>query len=99
MTTTPTEQPGTPARLVTLLQSQWTALKDSPVRQDQLVLGLLIAERFLTRLFSEKLGWLPGWSNFLDFPLLFVLGAMFGCGPANNARPATAAVSKSQLCC
>jgi hypothetical protein len=55
------------------LRSYWHELTTNPVRQDQLVLGLLVAERFLTRLFSEKLGWLPGWTNFLDYPLLIVL--------------------------
>lgn len=39
---------------------------------DKLILGSIILDRFVTRLFSEKLGWLPNWTNFLDYPLLVV---------------------------
>jgi hypothetical protein len=45
------------------------------VALDKWVLGGIIVERFVTRLFSDKLGLLPGWTNFLDYPLLFVFAA------------------------
>ena len=42
------------------------------IRADGLILSGIILVCFVTRLFSEKLGWLPGWTNFLDYPLLVV---------------------------
>ena len=42
-------------------------------------------ERFVTRLFSEKLNLLPGWTNFLDYPLL-ILFAIYVLGRTRGRR-------------
>ncbi|MCB8943117.1 MAG: hypothetical protein H6658_05130 [Ardenticatenaceae bacterium] len=42
------------------------------INRDKFVLSVIILERFVTRFFSEKMGILPGWTSFLDIPLLAV---------------------------
>lgn len=51
-------------------------LEQSRTRLDKWVLAAILLERFLTRFFSDKLALLPGWANFLDYPLL-ILFAMY----------------------
>ncbi len=43
------------------------------------MLGAIVLERFVTRLFTNKLSLLPGWANFLDYPILigFALYVLF----------------------
>ncbi|GAB4581720.1 MAG: hypothetical protein Fur0022_44700 [Anaerolineales bacterium] len=58
-------------------QKQWRAqaverMEQAATRWDKWVLTTIILERFLTRLFSDKLGLLPGWANFLDYPFLIL---------------------------
>jgi hypothetical protein len=70
-------------RLVLQMQSmpsgsvaeRWTALQEQRLlAHDRRMLTILFLERFLTRFFSDKLGVLPGWTNFLDYPLLAIFG-------------------------
>jgi len=63
-------------------QEQWRARQ---IQRDKLVFGLILLERFTTRLLSEKLEILPGWTNFLDYPLL-ILFAVYVLAEARH-RP------------
>jgi len=45
------------------------------VKADSWFLATIVIERFVTRLFTEKLGWLPDWANFLDYPMLVLFAA------------------------
>lgn len=56
---------------------------------DSVWLGGILIERCITRLFSDKLGTLPGWANYLDYPIL-VLFALYVLGRVRyRATPRT----------
>lgn len=70
------QRPLGPSRLAQFKSQKQAALQarlqQRAFHQDQFWLTLIILERFVTRLFSEKLGLLPDWTNFLDLPLLIL---------------------------
>lgn len=69
------------------LQAHAAKIEQQKLRHDKFWLGLIILERFLTRLLSEKFGLLPGWTNFLDLPILVAFAIYVALATRRQPRP------------
>jgi hypothetical protein len=72
----PPARPGSDMAFSRVSAVAWGAIsrEQRQITRDKWWLVAIILERFVTRLFSDKLGLLPGWTNFLDYPLLILFG-------------------------
>lgn len=69
------------------LQAHAAKIEQQKLRYDKFWLGFIILERFLTRLLSEKFGLLPGWTNFLDLPILVAFAVYVAMATRRLPRP------------